>query len=447
MNEDRRLIGTIVSEKLQRIYRAFATKPLGAGDEDLYVDLTPERGDSNVVQRLAREIRLSSEPVCKLLAGHDGSGKSTELRRLQAELQKSCDDRFFVVYCEADNDIDRNDVDFPEILTAIIRQTACQLKERAEISLKPGYFSDRFDRLKKLLMSEVDFNAMEIDAAFGSITTRIKSGPDARLEIRKLLEPDTANWLHAANKLLADAHQELNKKGYKGLVVIVDDLDKMVLRSHESAGCSTQEYLFVHRAAQLRAFACNIIYTMPIELAYSHLEQSIASLYGGRIPVIPMTKIMTKPPRSTPHKPGVELFREIIATRLESVGASNGELFRDDNVSEELIRLSGGQPTALMTLVREAIVTKGLPITPASLERLTNEGRRTYARQFRADHWPILEEVRKSGAITRTKENDVAIRELLESRAVLLYLNEDEWYGLNPLAEGLPPPAKPKKIR
>jgi len=238
----------------------------------------------------------------------------------------------------------------------------------------------------------------------------------------------------------------LLKEGFAGLVVIMDDLDKMVLREYPAAGCSTQEYLFVHRGKQLRGFNCHVIYTMPIELAYSHQEQEIANLYGGRMPVIPMTRIATRPPRPRAHAPGMELFREIIRRRLASAGAKEKDVFESETVRDALIRLSGGQPTELMTLVRESLVAEGLPITDRSFERAHREGRQAYSRQLRADHRPIIEEVRRTGNVKRTKDNDAAIRELLESRAILLYINDDEWYGVNPLIDGLAPPKpKPRK--
>jgi hypothetical protein len=83
------------------------------------------------------------------------------------------------------------------------------------------------------------------------------------------MEPDTGNLLNAANDTISEAVLELNKKGYKGLVILVDDLDKIVIRPIDHLGCSSAEYLFVHRAAQLTAFNCHVIYSMPISLANS----------------------------------------------------------------------------------------------------------------------------------------------------------------------------------
>ena len=353
-------------------------------------------------------------------------------------------DRYFVVLCQADEDIDRNDVDFPEVLIAIVRQMAAQLKARANISLRPGYFKDRWERVKKGLGSEVSFEGLELEAGLLKISSAIKSSPDARLEVRKLLEPDTSNWLHATNDVIGQAVLGLRDKGYAGLVILVDDLDKMILRPHDKAGCSTIEYLFVHRAAQLTAFLCHTLYTMPLSLAYSHQEQNIKNAYGGHVPVIPMTKIATQPPRTRSYAPGIEKFREMIGVRLQSAGAAEAKVFATNEVRDELIRLTGGQPTALMTLVREAIVTHGLPIDAASLDRARHEGQREYARLLRQEHQPLLQQVRRSGKLARTEKNEALFRELLESRAILQYVNKDEWYGVNPL---IPAPSRPSRRR
>jgi len=419
-------------EDVQKVYQVFDPGPLKSEDEDLYVDLDDVRGSTGIVNRLEQRIRLGDKPTCQIVAGHRGSGKSTELRRLQKKLETG-PEPLFVVYCEADQDIDRNDVDFPEVLIAIVRQLAAQLKDRAGISLKPGYFKDRLQRLKNLLGSEIAFDEVEVELGMLKLSSAIRGSPDARLELRKHLEPDTSNWIYAANDLIGAAQLELNNKGYGGLVMIVDDLDKMVLRPHPAAGGSTCEYLFIHREAQLTAFKCHMIYTMPIALAYSGAEAIITNLYGSHPSVVPMTKVRARPPAKRPYAAGVEAFRQVIAKRLQHVAVAEGDVFTQGKVRDDLIQLSGGQPRELMILMREAIIGSGLPISPAAVDRAKREGRRAYARQMRAEHWPIIRAVRKDGRLPRDASNDIAIRELLDSRAVLQYANAEEWYGANPL--------------
>jgi hypothetical protein len=343
----------------------------------------------------------------------------------------------------ADDHLDRNDVDFPDVLIAIIREVAAQLKDRLGISLKPGYFRDRWQRLKKLAFSEVELDSISLEAGMTELSTKIKHSPDARLEIRKLLDPDADNWLKAANEVLGDAVQQVQKQDYSGLVVIVDGLDKMIVRNHEKADCLTTEYLFVHRAGQLTAFDCHVVYAMPLELAYSRHEQKIKGLYGGSVPVVPMVKVAKPPPSTRSHKEGMDKFREIIDVRLASVTAGESHLFANDNVKSQLIKLTGGQPDELMRMVREAIITDGLPIGTDALNRCKDDVQRTYLRMFRLDHWPILNQVREMGNFVRTQDNDDAIRELLESRAILQYRNANEWYALNPAIADLQPPAAP----
>lgn len=422
--------------ELERIYQAFDPAPLEADQVSLYVDLDFVRGASGTVDALAQRIRLSNSPTCQIITGHRGSGKTTELKRLQHGLE-SGDKKFFVVFCEADEDIDRNDIDFPDVLVAIMRQLAGQLKERVGIELKAGYFRDRFERVKHLLGSSVDIESLVLEAGMRQLSASIKSSPDARLEIRKLLEPDTGNLLHAANDVLGKAVLELSRGGYHGLVIIVDDLDKMVLRSHAAAGCSTGEYLFVHREAQLTAFKCHMIYTLPIALAYAAPASTIASLYGGSVPVIPMTKVTHRPPSKEPYQPGMKKFRELIATRLAEAGVSEKEIFKSRTIQDRLITLSGGQPRELINFIREALISGDLPIKDGAVKRVARQARRTYERQLREQHRPILRQAKSKGRFKRTKANDEAIRELLESRALLQYSNDDEWYGVNPVIAGI----------
>jgi hypothetical protein len=431
-----------MSPKLKQIYSVFSPSPLQPSQNELYIDLDGVRGHTNIVKRMAQKIRLADAWTCQVLTGHRGSGKSTELSRLRQALQEPTagDSRFFVVYIQADNELDRNDIDFPEVLIAIVRQVADQLRTRAKIELKPGYFKDRWERLKSLLPTEVSFDKIELGAGLGKLSATIKNSPEARQQVRKALEPDTNNWLTAANEVLGEAALRLEKQGQRGLVVIVDDLDKMITRPHDAAGCSTTEYLFVHRSEQLRAFHCHVIYTLPIELAYSHYEPTIKQRYGGYLPVVPMTKLSTPPPKSKTHPPGVKKFREINAARLNSVGAGEEELFHNHRIRDDLIKLTGGQPIELMGMIREAIVTEGLPIGSAGVKRCRTEAMRSYRRQLRSDHWPLIQEVRRTGMVVRTKENESAFRELLDSRAILLYVNDEEWYAVNPAINDLQQP-------
>jgi hypothetical protein len=430
---------------LERVYQAFdPQEPLAATDDERYVDLDEVRGSIGFVHKLAEQIFLSATPTCQIVTGHHGSGKSTELLRLQRVLQQH-PRKPFVVYCEALDDIDRNDVDFPEVLIALVRQMAKQLRQREGITLKPGYFKDRLQQIKGIFTTPVAIDEVGVDAGLFSLSATMKNSPDARAELRKTLEPDTSNLLNAANDLIGQAKMELAKKGYRDIVIIVDDLDKMVLRPCEKTACSTCEYLFIHRGNQLRGFDCHVVYTMPIACAYSSMAARIANLYGSLPPVVPMTKITTPPPRPKSYEPGVSKFREVIAARLKKIGVDTGQVFENNAVRDSIVMLSGGQLRELMMLVREGLVGGGLPIKQAAVDRAAIDNRRAYSRQLLEEHWPVIETVRKTGLLPRDEAHEPAIRDLLDSRAILQYTNSKDWYGLNPFVAALPHAPSPKR--
>ena len=373
-----------MSYDLKRIYQVFDPAPLTADETDLYVDLDKVRGSSGLVNKLAQTIRLSGKPTCQLLAGHRGSGKSTELQRLQGKLE-SGQEKFFTVFCEILEDIEPNDVDFPDVLIAIVRQMADQFHERLKISLKPGYFKQRWEEIKNLLGSEVDFTTTELGVGLAKFSAAIKSSPNTRLEIRKNLEPRTNSWIDAANDVISEAALKLSKKDYVGLAIIVDGLDKMTLRPHPKVGCSTAEYLFAERHAQLTAFNCHLIYTMPIALAYSCRERDIANLYGcAAPPVVPMTMIFDATGRK--NKAGFDKFRDLIRRRHKKAGAKGNDVFDNNSTRDKIIEYSGGQPRELITLIRDSIIEAELPITLSAIEKVTRKARHAYARQLRQEH-------------------------------------------------------------
>lgn len=428
-----------MSELTNKVFKVFSEKPLTPDQSNLYVPLDDLRGSYNTVHRLAGTIR-ADQGTTQVLAGHKGSGKSTELMRLQKELETG-KPNYFVVYCSSDEDIDRNDIDFTEILFVIVRQMAVQLKLKANITLEPGYFKKRLDSLRGLLGSQVEFEKFDLNLSVAKISGVIKNSPTTRDQVRKALEPVTDSFLAAANDLIGDATLQLGKMGYAGLVILFDDLDKMIVRPMEGTRHTTDEHLFINRSPQMTGFKCHIIYSMPLTLAYSKHHQTLKNLYGGQLPLVPMIKVKTMPPGGAVYQPGIDAMREIIDARLNSEQIMFNKVFDSVGTCDQLIQLSGGQPSVLMSLVKETVIADTLPIKEASLNRIRVEGRREFRRQLRRDHWKVVEEFRTNGKYVPDEDEDPVFRDLLESRALLQYVNDEEWCGLNPFVELLEPPA------
>ena len=126
---------------LQKFYKAcnpsYTLAVANPEDRQYYIDFSTVRGGT-IVEQLERTIsRLSpDEPTCQLFTGHIGCGKSTELLRLQSELEKQ---GFYVVYFESSRDLDMADVDITDILLSVARQVSESI-EKMKIKLQPTGF-------------------------------------------------------------------------------------------------------------------------------------------------------------------------------------------------------------------------------------------------------------------------------------------------------------------
>ena len=109
------------------------------------------------------------------------------------------------------------------------------------------------------------------------------------------------------------------------------------------------------------------------------------------------------------------------------------DVFESEGIIEEIIAKSGGQPRELVVLIRDSVVQGDLPIGKGSLDLVIARARQSYARQLREEHWAIIKEVKKDHVLCRTEKNDMLYMDLLDNRAILQYVNEKEWYGINPL--------------
>ena len=130
--------------------------------------------------------------------------------------------------------------------------------------------------------------------------------------------------------------------------------------------------------------------------------------------------------------------------RLRKVHEQRSTLFRSDQVLDELIAATGGQPTALMAFVQALIVQGGLPISSEGVARLRREFARDYRRWFLHEDWKVLLAIAQDGRYELEAESQSVLKRLLDSRAVLQYLNDEEWYDLNPIVEQIPPPGSEK---
>ncbi|MBD2100206.1 ATP-binding protein [Leptolyngbya sp. FACHB-261] len=428
---------------LQRFFDACdPSRTLAVGkseDRQYYIDFASVRG-GKIIDALKRTItRLSPDrPTCQLFTGHIGCGKSTELRRLEAELK---DQGFYVVYFESTQDLDMADVDVTDILLAIARQVASNL-ETVGIRLKPRYFVNLFNEIADFLQTPVDFKwegEFSLPFGLGKLTAETKDSPQLRSRLRQLLEPRTNGILDAINKeLLGVATLELKERGHTGLVVIIDNLDRVDPRPKHS-GRLQPEYLFVDRGEQLRKLNCHVVYTIPLALIFSNEAQMLTNRLGGGVApkVLPMVPVQERSGKTVEE--GMRLLHQMVLARAfpEATSAQRlGEIhqiFHEAATLDRLCCVSGGHVRTLMGLLYRCLQEEDPPLSRSCLERVVREHRDALAMAITESEWEMLKRVVQQQTVSGEQGHEILLRSLF----VFEYPGEEgRWFGVNPaLAE------------
>jgi AAA ATPase domain len=402
--------------------------------EDLqyYIDFSSVRG-SNVIQRLRRTIaNQPNEATCQLFTGHIGCGKSTELFRLKDELEQQ---GFHVVYFESSADLDMADVDISDILLAITRQVSSSL-ESVNIRLKPGYFANLFNEVADFLQTPIELSEMEfsLPLGIGKITTKAKDSPKLRSQLRQYLEPRTAGILDAINQdVLGQATELLKQRGKKGLVVIIDNLDRVDL-SRKASGRSQPEYLFIDRGEQLKKLNCHVVYTIPLVLIFSNELSTLTNRFGVKPIVLPMVTVISRD--GSDHLEGMNLLKQMVLARAfpnlkpeERLGLIS-VVFDSSETLERLCRISGGHVRNLLVLLYSCLQEDDPPIQRDCLEMVIREYRDDLIAAISENEWELLHQIlRQRDNVKGEDEYQTLLRSLFlfEYRDV-----EGRWFGINP---------------
>lgn len=402
-------------------------------DRQYYIDFSSVRG-GKIIEELGRTItRISpDEPTCQTFTGHIGCGKSTELLRLKAELER---ENFHVVYFESSQDLDMADVDISDILLAIAKAVSESL-EASGIRLHGRYFSNLFNDIKEFLQTPIEIEGeAELSIGIGKITAKTKDSPKVRDQLRQYLEPRTEIVLKAINEeILKRADQELKSKGKKGLVVIVDNLDRVDTRPGPS-GRSQPEYLFIDRGAQLRRLNCHIVYTIPLGLMFSNEYESLKNRLGGGVAakVLPMVPVQSRD--GSDCDPGMALLRQLVLARafpdvhpkarLDLIP----EVFDSLETLDRMCRVSGGHVRNLLGLLYNCLQQEDPPFSLACLENVIKGYRDDLVLAIEETDWELLFQVVQQQIVKGEREYQM----LLRSMFVFEYRDDKgRWFGINP---------------
>lgn len=426
--------------KLSQVQNVFLAEPLKTKEEmkKFHVDTSVARygsDSSSMVDELSIELTDCTDAyIKKLFIGHMGSGKSTELRKLEETLQEN---GFFTVFIESDKEIDVNDAEYIDILFLIIEKILHNAKDHnLEISDK------LYERLQHYWLSVTDIEEtksdsqeaiLEMEASTGvnafvfkllaNIKGILKSTQETRQIVRRRIEPRSSELINQIidvakyiTKLL-----EADNSVHSIPVIILDGTDKLPLDAAKK--------IFHDNGIKFSDLPIHFIVSFPIALSYAPEYGVIQSWFSSpcKLPMIKQRKWI-KETTYDKFPEGPRVMKHIVACRM------NLNLF-ESGVLEHMIEKTGGNIRDLFRCIKKSAVRARIKkediIVMEYAEYALNELKSDINGRYESSDIAELTNIYRGD---KARTGDPSIIKLLQTGAVMEY-NSSRWCDLHPLVE------------
>jgi hypothetical protein len=430
MNDD-------VEEYLTLLHQNLEQSPLSAIEDGRYVPFVEDgrAGGEDVVKSFAREVRRSSPGSVFFLTGTRGTGKSTQMRKLQHKLKN---DGFAAIWLDAEDYLNlQQPLDVVEFLFFLVGGMSDAVERDNLVDTQQG-LQRGWRRLRDWLVGlprRVSLDGIEITASAGftellgaeiGLKSEIRKDESFVSQMREYLEGRLSQLIEFANKCTEDIAREVREKWdgerrdpFRGVVLLVDSLDHA--RGAEFAASRRALIdLFDRNLDAITLDHCKTIFIVPPHLPVEYGSKRV------------LTNVLVLNRDGSLRPEGSSALREMICRRLPTQDLD--VFFSTEKQLKEMILKSGGHLRDLLSIVREAATrTDILPITDATVSDAI--------RHVRAGLLPIADDERR--ALLRVKQNSdlplpsqdswFAVASLLDRHLILGYQNGEVWYGIHPL--------------
>ena len=437
------------ASKLSEVAAAVELTPLESGDSR-YVDISAGRGGSKdlTLMRLCLQDHDARDNHFAKIAftGHRGSGKSTELLRMEHEISRD----FTSLHLYADEAL-LGDYDYTDLLLWLVDElmrefltagTPLNSKLAEEVAT---WFAEvtlgQIEQVKSEILAETEAKAEGKAGLFWlsfGLMARLKSmvtgSNERRKEIRSKLKNKSTELIARVNLLLDDAYQVLERhKKPANLLIVVDNLDRL---PPEVSGP-----LFFENGGFLKQLRAHVIYTVPIASVLAPMN--IGLIFENKF-TLSMVKVHDEIGKVA--KNGLDAMVEAVAKRVEV-----DSIFARKQDVRELAKQSGGSVRDLMRLIQIAQLIaraddKG-KIDAASVKQAVRKIRLDFERMLIPGrvYYPLLVQIHlvKSDVANGLEGSEPQkvqsyrdfFSELLFNGSVLEYNGDRMWYDVHPVIQ------------
>ncbi len=375
-----------------------------------------ERPPDTSIVSLIKELSLDPSSRDKtLFTGHRGSGKTTELARLENELGTT----HTVIRFDIEPLVNLGDVDYADLLVTLglevfrhAQMIDVHLDEEKLRGLRFWYETYVLEEdEKRRFATEMGAG---LNAAFASISLKLSTESPRRLTVRSQAQANLSNLIERLNNLLQDLQEKTNKR----TLVIVDGLDKVY-----NLGMVSD--LFVKGINALVSPECRIIYTVPFALYHTNDFQQVRLSFSRNIV---LSNIKAWERDGGPCEDGRRFLKKVLENRLEPNLIS-------DTAKELLVELCGGLLKELITLARNSVVRAltirgdGGRVEVEDVEYDARQVRNSYRGLLTEEHYRELWRLHSGGVFL----NSPLARELLHNLSLLQYNGDDAWWAVHPI--------------
>lgn len=397
----------------------------GENFTDFYVDTRQARGDDPVV-KMTYLLEYGGDDFYQkiLFIGHLGSGKSTELYRIQDNLKN----KFKVLRFSIRDETDIQDLTYIDFIFAVMTNILRYLEEN-EYGSKIYAIENLFNYWNEENIAEtvqVDRISAEADiqakASFlFSFACKVKgifqTGKETKTIIRKKIEPSLKVLINNINDII----NELENCSHKKFLLIIEDLDKLDIPQAEE--------LFIRHRKTITSLNLNCIFTLPIYLFYSPSFVEIRDDFDS-FQLLSMIKVKEK--NGEPCEVGIETLKEIVNKRVAE------SLFDQDGV-EFAIDKSGGSIRDIFYILMSSVLNAKLEnvdsefVTYNHIKQAYFALKNTYERFAETKYLKSLKDL-YNDPLKKPIDEDSVVMELLKSTAIIEY-NCERWCNIHPALE------------
>ena len=424
--------------QFKALYNTLGDRPLPPDDPIYEPALNAQTASgTDAVTEIAAEIDFQEGGGVCLFTGQRGTGKSTELLKLQHRLEG-----LGVVALYADLSeyvLLTKPIEVTDFLIAMAGALSDRIENDARFAKDKLTHRSYWERLSHFLQSRVELKEFSVKLGdYGDIKASLKNDPDFKQQVQQASRGHVTQIVADAHAFFREAVASLRAASQMPdlkVVLIVDSIERIRGVGDEAMDVfeSVRNLFFAH-ADHLRIPLLHVVYTVPPYL--SVLAAGVGALMGGAtVRRLVSTHIFKD--RSREIDPaGLAVLRHIVIRRF-SAWAS----IYSTEALDRLAITSGGDLREFFRLLRQCLPSvrddSQLPLSAEAVKHVESSAR-TEMLPIPSDHLSWLKLIAQSHDTCLQSENQLPLlAHFLDNRLVMNYRNCSDWYDVHPLLRDL----------